>query len=276
MIMYVLFILMEFLGISIFFYALMSEYQFYLTIATTLHLQYVVIPLGFYLMIAAGMFFIATPIAILMRIKSSGSGKRFDSTPHNKGLFDFIYRDGEIRDVYGDRIPGLGLFRIFKLGLIFDTGREPKPGSVYNIPGKKIRFALQDINFTPNSKFAGFYTYLNNLGFNNMTEVNDVLNGYNPELMVRVWNTMCNAELRHPEDVLVERMQDLDRKDIVKINKLWRQETRRKRRVKKEKQAPSGKEPVSPFGIINKALNETQKPRDDAKGVEDEIDRRLK
>jgi len=110
-----------------------------------------------------------------------------------------------------------------------------------------------------------------------MTEVNDVLNGYNPELMVKVWNTMCNAELQRPEDVIVERMQDLDRKDIVKMNRLWRQETRRKRRDKKQKKdAPDARPPVSPFGIINKALNETQTPKKNTRDGEDEIDRRLK
>jgi hypothetical protein len=217
---------------------------------------------------------------MMMRIKMSGASKRFDGTPHNKGLFDFIYRDGDIRDVYGDRIPGLGLFRIFKLGLIFDAGREPKPGSVYNIPGKKIRFALQDINFTPNPKFAGFYTYLNELGFNNMTEVNDVLNGYNPELMVKIWNKMCDQMYHRPEDVLVERLQTLSRKDIEKNNTLWGRQVKQKKKKSGLFSRKKETGPVSPIGIIKKAMEEPEEKQGgqtpSSHGVEDEIDRRFK
>jgi hypothetical protein len=263
MIIYLFFMAMIFIGFSFFIYGVMLEYQFYVNLAISLHLSAVVVPIGFYIIIASAMFFLATPIAMLIRIKQSGAGKRFDATPKNKGLFDFIYRDGDIRDVYGDRIPGLGLFRIFRLGLIFDTGREPKPGSVYNIPGKKLRFALQDINFTPNAKFAGFYTYLNNLGFNNMTEVNEVLNGYNPEQMVKIWNIMCNKEMEHPEGSIVDRIQTLTNKDIEKNNKLWKQEVRHTPTgappEKQKKQLISFKRekpPISPLGIVNKTIEE--------------------
>jgi len=256
---------MLFIGFSFFIYGMMMEYQFYVTLAVTLHLPQVPVPIGFYILMAASMFFIATPIVMLVRVKQSGSGKRFDATPRNQGLFDFIYRDGDIRDVYGDRIPGLGLFRIRRLGLIFDTGREPKPGSVYNIPGKKIRFALQDINFNPNPKFAGFYPYLTELGFNNMTEVNDVLTGYAPELMVKIWNKMCDTKLKTPSDIIVERIQGLNNKEIELNNKKWKNELRHgffSRKQKKEKtNKTSG--PVTPMGIIKKSLNERTRLTDE-------------
>lgn len=261
MIMYAFFIAMTFIGCSMFIYGMMMEYQFYITIATTFNLNGLVVPIGFYILIGAGMFFIATPLVMMMRIRMSGAGKRFDGTPHNKGLFDFIYRDGDIRDVYGDRIPGLGLFRIFKLGLIFDAGREPKPGSVYNIPGKKVRFALQDINFTPNPKFAGFYTYLNDLGFNNMTEVNDVLNGYSPELMVKIWDKMCLQVDRRPEDVIVERLQTLSPRDIEKNNRLWEHQVKHRKNKR-------GTHPIAPWSIIRKSM---EKSEGEESGKEDDI-----
>lgn len=276
--MYLFFAAMVFIGFSFFIYGMMMEYQFYLSLAMSLGLPQVVVPIGFYILMASAMFFIATPIAILIRVKQSGCSKRFDATPKQKGLFDFIYRDGDIREVYGDRIPGLGLFRILKLGLIFDTGREPKPGSVYNIPGKKLRFALQDINFAPNAKIAGFYPYLNNLGFNNMTEVQDVLNGYNPELMVKVWNKLCGQEMKQPVDVIVERIQDLSSNDVKRNNILWRRDVKRVKKEKiKKKDKPQERQPVTPMGIINKTFTERSSLSDeDLVKMREEIDRRLK
>ena len=263
---------MLFLGFTFFAYGMMLEYQFYVTLAVTLGLPQVPVTMGFYMLIASAMFFIATPVAMLIRVRQSGSGKRFDATPRNQGLFDFIYRDGDIRDVYGDRIPGLGLFRIRRLGLIFDTGREPKPGSVYNIPGKKIRFALQDINFNPNPKFAGFYSYLTGLGFNNMTEVQDVLTGYSPELMVKIWNKMCNQSMYGAEAVLVERIQGLNKKEVELNNRRWGREVKhglfRKKEQKPKKEAPikpSG--PMTPMGIMKKAINDLSD--DDKKRIDD-------
>ena len=275
MIVYMLFIVMLFVGVSLFTYGLMLEYNFYVTLAVTLGLPQVPIPIGFYIIIASIMFFIATPIIILIRVKQTGCGKRFDSTPKGKGLFDFIYRDGDVRDVYGDRIPGLGLFRIPKLGLIFDTGREPRPGSVYNIPGKKVRFALQDINFAPNAKIAGFYPYLTELGFNNMTEVQDVLNGYNPELMVKVWNKLCGQEQKTPVDHIVERIQTLTKNDVERNNRLWRRGVKTKRTKKKQETRPTEeKQPMTPFGIINKAITKTT-PQENMDKMHDEIDQKV-
>lgn len=282
MIVYAFFLAMLFIGFSFFAYGMMMEYQFYISLAYSLNLPSVVVPIGFYILIASAMFFLATPIAILIRVKQSGCAKRFDATPKNKGLFDFIYRDGDIRDVYGDRIAGLGLYRILKLGLIFDTGREPKPGSVYNIPGKKVRFALQDINFSPNAKIAGFYPYLTNLGFNNMNEVQDVLNGYNPELMVKVWNKLLNQEMKRPEDAIVERIQTLSQNDVKLNNRLWRKDKKHILRNQKgkeniEKTVSREKPPVSPFGILDKALNErSSMTKDDIQRLRDEVDERLK
>ena len=258
MIIYMFFLAVEFIGFMMLAYGLMMEYEFYLLVQTTLQLPQIPIPLGFYIIIGAGIIFITLPIIMLIRVKSTGCGKRYDVTPKGKGLFDFIYRDGDIREVYGDRIPGLGLFRIFLLGVLFDTGREPKPGSTYNIPGKKIRFALQDINFTPNPKFPGFYTYLTNLGFNNMTEFTDVMNGYNPEQMVKVWNALVNQELKQPEDYIVERAKTMSKKDIEKNNKLWRQEMKPKKE-KKHGDTP----PKTPFSIINKALKQEDQHGDE-------------
>jgi hypothetical protein len=280
MIVYAFFMILLFVGFSFFAYGLMLEYQFYVSLAVSLGLPQVPIPIGFYVIIASIMFFIATPIIILIRIKQTGCGKRFDATPKGKGLFDFIYRDGDVRDVYGDRIPGLGLFRIPKLGLIFDTGREPRPGSVYNIPGKKVRFALQDINFAPNAKIAGFYPYLTDLGFNNMTEVQDVLNGHNPELMVKVWNILCNQEEKTPVDHIVERIQTLSKDDVEHNNRLWGRSVKRKKWKKQKsvmmfKPQQTERQPITPMGIINKAIEKPGRTDYSLDKIQDDIDKKV-
>jgi hypothetical protein len=275
MIVYALFMVLLFVGFSLFAYGLMLEYQFYVTLAISLNLPQVPVTIGFYVIIASVMFFIATPVIILIRVKQTGCGKRFDSTPKGKGLFDFIYRDGDVRDVYGDRIPGLGLFRIPKLGLIFDTGREPRPGSVYNIPGKKVRFALQDINFAPNAKIAGFYPYLTELGFNNMTEVQDVLNGFNPELMVKVWNKLCIQEQKTPVDHIVERIQTLTKDDVERNNRLWKRGTKKTRKQKTRKTEQQEKQPMTPIGIITKAITKNEIHVDTMDKMHDEIDQKV-
>ena len=247
MIMYFMFFIMLTMGSLVFMYGAYMEYSFYIELQLALKLPQPIIPIGFYIMIASAFIFIATTVFIIIRIKTSGAGKRFDKTPKNQGLFDFIYRSGDIKDVYGTRIPGLGLFRILNLGMIFDIGREPAPGSIYNVGDKKLRFALQDINYTPNAKFPGFYRYLKNLGFNNMTEFQDVLNGYNPDLMLKVWNRLIEQEEHHPEDVIVNRVKNMNKRELEANNRLFKYETRKIKEPKEITQKDDDKKRLLDF-----------------------------
>jgi hypothetical protein len=113
-----------------------------------------------------------------------------------------------------------------------------------------------------------------------MTEVNDVLNGYNPELMVKIWNKMCDQVYHRPEDVLVERLQTLSRKDIEKNNTLWGRQVKQKKKKSGLFSRKKETGPVSPIGIIKKAMEEPEEKQGgqtpSLHGVEDEIDRRFK
>lgn len=167
---------------------------------------------------------VAIVIIMLVRLRRSGSWLYFDKPKHNKPLLEFLYRDGSKRPINGERIPGTGFFHVKGLGLIQDIGRLPEPGSVYFHGDKPIRFVLQDINHTPNPKFAGFYHFLTELGFNRMEEVQDVINGYNPELLAKVWNNLMIYTPFIPENRIIEDIKDMSKEDIKKNNNIWNKE----------------------------------------------------
>lgn len=168
--------------------------------------------------------FLSLVCLMIYRIRRSGSWCYFDKPKHNKPLLEFLYRDGTKRPVLGERIPGTGFIQVKGLGLIQDIGRKPAPGSVYFHGDKPIRFVLQDINHTPNPKFPGYYSFLTYLGFNRMEEVQEVLDGYNPELMVKVWNRLMDYTPPTPSDRMVEDIKDLEEKDLKQVNKIWKAE----------------------------------------------------
>jgi len=178
-------------------------------------------------------FIITVSIICLMlyRLRKSGSWNYFDNPKHNKPLLEFLYRDGTKRPILGERIPGTGFIQVKGLGLIQDIGRKPAPGSVYFHGDKPIRYVLQDINHTPNPKFPGYYSFLTYLGFNRMDEVQEVLDGYNPELMVKVWNRLMDYVPPSPSDKLVEDIKDMKDKDLKVANKFWKEEIKREKDI---------------------------------------------
>lgn len=278
MIVFMFFFIAMGFGVALLGYGLYTDMMFYTQLSVVLQSPTTLVPLGFYLIISSAFILIGVPIFMMMRVKMAGCSKRFDHTPSGKGLFDFIYRDGDVKEVYGDRIPGLGLFRIFKLGLMFDVGREPRPGSIYNLPGKKLRICLQDINYNQNAKFPGFYTYLTDIGFNNAEELNDVLNGYIPELTVKIWNRLVEQERPvRAVDVIVDRMKTLSPTDMQMMNKQWSHELKKthywRKKKKKENQVKKPSGPMNPFSIAQESLNKISTPKEN--DIHNRIDEKL-
>lgn len=177
------------------------------------------------------MIFFSIIIITLVRLRRSGSWLYFDRPKHNKPLLEFLYRDGSKRPILGERIPGTGFFSVKQLGIVQDIGRLPAPGSVYFHGDKPIRFVLQDINHTPNPKFPGYYSFLTYLGFNRMDEVQEVLDGYNPELMVKVWDRLVDYTPKTSGDIMVDNIRIMDKKDIKNSNIAWKQELRDNRKI---------------------------------------------
>ena len=220
MIMYAIFIMLSGVGCFFLLIGLMSAMDTFSIIGSMLGapgflpdwLWYFILSWIVMLMVIIGIFF---------RIKSSGCSKRFDKIPRGKGIFNFIYRDGLSLDLLGMRRPGLGIFDLPQHGVVVDIGRKPEPGSVYRFGDKNIRFALQDINYTPNPKFTSIYSFFSTLGFNTMEELQDVLNGYNPALMAKVWHKLVLYTPPTPEDRIVANIQDMEQKELTSANKDW-------------------------------------------------------
>lgn len=191
-------------------------------------------------------------VSILVRLKKSGCWDYFEKEKRNKSLLEFLYRDGSKRTTLGKRIVGMGLFQVLGLGIVLDIGRLPAPGSVYFHGDKPIRFVLQDINHTPNPKFAGYYRFLTDLGFNRIEEVQDVINGYNPELMAKVWNRLVDWKQQTSPDRVIKNIKAMNKEEMEKADKQWKNE---KKITKYEEKEPK----VSISDKINKALDERRK-----------------
>ena len=221
MIMYGVFLLLSMIGLGFFIYGFYKEIELFNFINPYLGVQgYLPESLGFFLI--SWIFMFIAIIGIMYRIKSSGCGKRFDKIPKNQSVFDFIYRDGTSMDMIGNRRVGMGIFDIKDLGVIVDIGRKPSPGSVYRFGDKNIRFALQDINFTPNVKFTSIYTFFSSLGINNADELHNVLSGYDAALMVKVWNKLCEYTPLDATDRFVQNIQEMNPEEIKRNNRAWK------------------------------------------------------
>ena len=174
----------------------------------------------FYFDVLGGIIMFIGLAVTLYRLGIGGCMPYFKMGKKNTPLFEFLYRVGEKRPIYGKRIPGSGFSQVKGLGLIQEIGRLPAPGSVYRHGDKPIQFALQDIGHTPNPKFAGFDTFLSNIGFNNIHEVNRVLTGNDPHLMARIWHNLNerdnNGGMKDSADLLIDRLQDLTEDDMKK------------------------------------------------------------
>lgn len=221
MIMYALFTGLTLLGFVFLCIGIYMEADLFALIAPMLGAPgFLPASLGLFI-ISYFVMFIAV-IGIFIRIRTSGCGKRFDKISRIKSVFNFIYRDGVSMDMIGDRRPGMGIFDLPGHGVVVDVGRLPNPGSVYNFADKKIRFALQDINFTPNPKFTSIYGLFTKLGFNNMEELQDTLNGYNPNLIAKVWNKLVVYTPQDMEDRVVENIKNMDKREIKQNNQIWK------------------------------------------------------
>ena len=159
------------------------------------------------------------PIIITIRMAKTDSLKYFDDPKKNRSLMDFLYRDGTEKSIYGERMPGTSFFSVPRLGVLADLGRFPAPGSVYWHGNKPKRFVLQDMMFTGNPKFAGFHKFLARLGFNNMSEVQSVLNGQDAQLMVKIWNNLVDYKEEKPEEKLIKEIQKMPKEDLDKWGK---------------------------------------------------------
>ena len=132
------------------------------------------------------------PLAFIIRLKTSQSMQQFETISKNEAPIEYLRRDGHSIDVKGKRIySGESFLDVAGLGLIEDLGL----GCVFTKGGKKKRFGLENISYTPDLKYANFCAELYKIGFDNS---NDVYAALNPRtegdlvLMGIVYQNMLN------------------------------------------------------------------------------------
>ena len=103
----------------------------------------------------------------------SGTGLQYDSIPAGTAIINFIRRDGIIIPLLGKRIfSGESFLEVPKVGLIEDLGKD----TVFLWGKKKVRFGLENINYTPDPRFFNLSRELYRLGFNDSDDLYNILN----------------------------------------------------------------------------------------------------
>lgn len=199
----------------------------------------------------------------------SGTGLQYDTIPAGTAVINYIRRDAIIAPLLGKRIfPGESFLDIPKLGLIEDLGTD----TVFLWGRKKVRFGLENLNYTPDPRYWNMTRELYNLGFDDLEDLYNVMNipnmdnntekakkVYYMELMGNVyWNMM------HPQPHKGERLINVFKKRREKNVSFGpsRRETVKKMEKREEKavSVPEKKMMTEPPGV----------------DIHDEIDRRLR
>ena len=103
----------------------------------------------------------------------SGTGLQYDSIPPGTAIINFIRRDGIIVPLLGKRVfSGESFLEVPKIGLIEDLGKD----TVFLWGRKKIRFGMENINYTPDPRFFGVTRELYKMGFDDSDDLYNVLN----------------------------------------------------------------------------------------------------
>lgn len=103
----------------------------------------------------------------------SGAGKQYDTLPIGCALVNYIRRDGTIIPLVCRRVfSGESFLEEPKLGLIEDLGKD----TVFLWGRKKVRFGLENINYTPDPRHFNLTRELYQLGFDDSDDLYNVLN----------------------------------------------------------------------------------------------------
>jgi len=166
------------------------------------------------------------PIMLVMwRLKAGQCYEYFKAPQKNKPLFDFLYRVGELRTVHGNRLPGTSFSTVKKLGIIQEIG-VPGEG-VFRRGDKPTQMILQDLAHTPNPKWFNFTHWLTRMGFTSIEELAEVWDGYNPGLMVKVWNNMQNTPQREPAELFMGQVTNLSKEHKALYNAALKKQSKK-------------------------------------------------
>ena len=102
----------------------------------------------------------------------SGTGLQYDTIPPGTAVINYIRRDGNIAPLLGKRIfVGESFLDVPKLGLVEDLGKD----TVFLWGRKKVRFGLENINYTPDPRYFNMCHCLYQLGFDDSNDLREIL-----------------------------------------------------------------------------------------------------
>lgn len=130
--------------------------------------------LGLMLMDWVAVFMMCGGVFILLFcLGISGVGLQFDTIPPGTAIINYIRRDGLIVPLLGKRIfSGESFLDVPKLGLIEDLGKD----TVFTWGRKRVRFGLENINYTPDPRHFNMTHTLYTLGFDDSDDLFNILN----------------------------------------------------------------------------------------------------
>lgn len=103
----------------------------------------------------------------------SGVGMLYDTIPVGTAVINYIRRDGIITSLLGKRIfSGESFLDVPRLGIVEDVGKD----TVFSWGKKKVRFGLENINYTPDPRYWNMCRELYQLGFDDTDDLYNVMN----------------------------------------------------------------------------------------------------
>lgn len=120
-----------------------------------------------------GVFMMGGAIFILLfAFGISQVGLQYDSIPPGTAIVNFIRRDGIIVPLLGKRIfSGESFLDVPKVGLVEDLGKD----TVLLWGKKKVRFGMENINYTPDPRYWNLCKELYSMGFDDNDDLYNVL-----------------------------------------------------------------------------------------------------
>lgn len=142
----------------------------------------------------------------------SQTGLQYDTIPPGSAIINYIRRDGIIAPLLGKRIfPGESFLDVPKLGIIEDVGTD----TVLLWGRKKVRFGLENINYTPDPRYWNVCRELYLMGFDDTDDLYNIMNipnmnnqterakkVYYLERMANIYWNMTHQEPRSTEKLI--------------------------------------------------------------------------
>ena len=144
-------------------------------------------------------------IYLLYRLFVSQTIKHADRPKKWKHLINYLRRDNTVVPIEGKRAyPGESFIDVEGLGLVEFLGKD----CYYTWGDKKIIWGLENINFTPDPRYFNFTHLLWELGFTDSTDIYNVFNGKDLELMGNVYQKMLIYDKGHGVNKLVKELSE--------------------------------------------------------------------